>query len=75
MKIDRISYIYTHFCGKGVESYINLIVKLMLSRCILRFGFSAEQAVAQKTFAKFNERYSANLEEFKKKVSSANNQA
>jgi hypothetical protein len=47
----------------------------MLSRYISRFGFSAEQAVAQKTFLKFNERYSANLEDFRKKTASANNQA
>lgn len=47
----------------------------MLSKCVSRFGFSAEQALAQKTFLKFNERYSANLEDFKKKVGSANNQA
>jgi len=47
----------------------------MISRCLSRFTFSAEQAVAQKTFNKFNERYAANVEEFKKKVGSANNQA
>lgn len=46
----------------------------MISRCISRFGFSVEQAVAQKTFVKFNQRYAANVEEFKKKVTSATNQ-
>jgi hypothetical protein len=47
----------------------------MISRCISRFGFSSQQVVAQKTFVKFNERYAANVEEFKKKVSSTGNKA
>lgn len=47
----------------------------MISRCVSKFGFSAQQAVAQKTYVKFNERYAANIEEFKKKVNAAANQA
>jgi len=47
----------------------------MLTRWTSRFTFSAEQVVAQKTFVKFNERYAANLEEFKRKVSSVASQA
>lgn len=41
----------------------------MLSTYIPRLGFSTTAAIAQKTFNKFSERYSANLEAFKKRVS------
>lgn len=41
----------------------------MLSTYIPRLGFSTTAAISQKTFNKFSERYSANLEAFKKRVS------
>ena len=47
---------------------------MFLKSCITRYAFSTEQAVAQKTYVKFNQPYTANLEEFKKKVNSTSNQ-
>ena len=47
----------------------------MLTTYIPRLGFSTTAAIAQKTFDKFSERYSANLEAFKKRVSDTASQA
>ena len=47
----------------------------MLSTYIPRLGFSTTAAIAQKTYTKFSERYVANLESFKKRVSETANQA
>jgi hypothetical protein len=35
---------------------------MMIAKYVPRLGFSTAQAVAQKTFTKFTERYAANLE-------------
>jgi hypothetical protein len=40
----------------------------MLLRRGTSFAFSSSAAVAQKTFAKFTERYAANIQEFQKRV-------
>lgn len=57
------------FGGLRVEVNIN-IDRMLLSRGA-RFGFASAGQVAQKTFAKFTERYAANIEEFQKRVGSS----
>ena len=42
----------------------------MISPCTRLFRFSSSNAIAAKTFSKFQEKYSAHLESFKKKTSS-----
>jgi hypothetical protein len=50
-------------------SYINsIILKMLLLRGTKTFSTSA--AIAQKTFTKFTERYTANIQEFQKRVAS-----
>lgn len=46
----------------------------MIAKFVPRLSFSTSQAVAQKTFAKFTERYAANVEEFKKRVAASSAQ-
>lgn len=43
-------------------------MKMLLNRGARSFRFSTE-AIAQKTFSKFTERYTANVAEFQKKIS------
>ena len=43
----------------------------MLSKFIPRFGFASSGEIAQRTFGIFSQRYAANVEAFKKKVSEA----
>jgi hypothetical protein len=46
----------------------------MIAKLSSRFSFSTAGALAQKTFTKFTERYSANIEEFQKRVASTTTQ-
>jgi hypothetical protein len=43
---------------------------MLLWRGTKAFAFSTSAAVAQKTFAKFTERYTSNVQEFQKRVAS-----